>query len=90
MKRFRMSEWLFITILLVSLVALTSPVQLPVLLFKSAQVTLSGWIGYWFDRGIAPHNRPANTDLSDIERAAASVRRAIIVGAAMLAGALGA
>lgn len=90
MKNFRMSEWLWTTVVLVGLVALTSPVQLPVMVFKLCQVTLCGWIGYWFDRSVAPNTRPANADLEPIERSAASLRRAIIIGAAMLAGALGA
>lgn len=90
MKSFRMSEWLLITIVLVVIVALLFPVQLPVLVFKVTQVSLSGWIGYWFDRGIAPQTRPGNMDLTPNERAAASLRRAIIVAAAMVAGALGA
>lgn len=90
MKKFRMSEWFWVTVALVGLVALMSPVQLPVMVFKACQVTLSGWIGYWFDRSVAPTTRPANHDLAPIERAAASLRRAIIIGAAMMAGALGA
>jgi hypothetical protein len=89
-KRLRMIEWMFVTAIMLSLVGVTSPVQLPVLLFKVCQVTLSGWIGYWFDRGIAPQTRPGNMDLTPNERAAASLRRAIIVAAAMVAGALGA
>lgn len=90
MKNIRMSEWLLVTALLLVVVAVTAPMQLPVMVFKAAQVTLSGWIGYWFDRGIAPTTRPNNPDLASNERAAASLRRAIVIGAAMIAGALGA
>lgn len=90
MKNFRMLDWFVITSLLVGLVALTAPVQLKVLVFKVAQVSLSGWVGYWFDRGIAPYARPDSTSLSSQERSAAGLRRAIIIAAAMIAGALGA
>lgn len=90
MKNFRMLDWFVITSLLVGLVALTAPVQLKVLVFKVAQVSLSGWVGYWFDRGIAPYARPDSDRLTSQERSAAGLRRAIIIAAAMIAGALGA
>ncbi|MGO4380355.1 putative holin [Pseudoduganella sp. RAF53_2] len=90
MKKIRMVEWLLVTVALIALVALMSPVQLPVIIFKTAQVTLSGWVGYWFDRGVAPTTRPNNPDLTPMERSAASIRRAIVIGFAMVAGALGA
>ena len=90
MKRFRMLDWLIISLILLALVAVTSPKLIPVLLLKATQVTLYGWIGYWFDRGIAPNQRPDDLSLEVSERSAAGHRRAIIIGAAMIAGALGA
>lgn len=90
MKNFRMLDWFLITLLLVGLVYVTAPTQLKVLVFKVAQVSMSGWLGYWFDRGIAPYARPDNPDLTPLERMAAGLRRAIIIAAAMIAGALGA
>lgn len=90
MKRIRMLDWFLITVLLIGLVYLTAPAQLQVLIFKVAQVSLCGWLGYWFDRGIAPYARPDSGRLTSQERAAAGMRRAIIIGCAMLAGSLGA
>lgn len=89
-KNFRMLGWFVINIGMVGAVYLLAPQQLPVLVFKACQITMSGWIGYWFDRGIAPNTRPGNQALEPEERAAASHRRAVIVAAAMIAGALGA
>lgn len=89
-KSLRMLSWFTINVVMVGAVYLLQPTLIPVLVFKACQVTMSGWIGYWFDRGIAPATRPGNPDLTPAERAAASIRRALIVAAAMIAGALGA
>lgn len=90
MKQFRMSEWMLVTVLLLTAVGVTAPDQFSVVVFKTCLVALCGWMGYWFDRGVAPTCRPNNPDLTTTERAAASLRRAIIIGAAMIAGSLGA
>ena len=88
--KFRMIEWLLVTLLLVAAIAAIAPHQLPVVAYKLMQVTLFGWIGYWLDRRLFPYARPDGQMLSDTERAVANLRRAIVVGCAMLAGALGA
>jgi hypothetical protein len=86
----RMIDWFLINIVMVGAVYLVAPQQIPILIFKACQVSLSGWLGYWFDRSTAPMNRPGNPELEPGERAAASIRRGMIIAAAMIAGALGA
>ena len=44
--------------LLVGALALVSPVQLPVMLYKLALVLLAGCVGYWLDRWLFPYSRP--------------------------------
>ena len=90
MTPYRMLDWLLISILLLLLVFAMAPQQIQVLVFKMAQVAISGYIGYWFDRSVAPNVRPHCEKLTAQERAAAGLRRALIISAAMIAGALGA
>lgn len=90
MKNIRMIEWLLITVVLAIAISIVAPHQLPVVAFKALQVTLFGWIGYWLDRRMFPYSRPDALTLSDIERSAASIRRAIVCGCVVIAGALGA
>jgi len=45
-------------VLLVAALALISPAQLPVMLYKLALVLLAGFAGYWLDRWIFPYARP--------------------------------
>lgn len=89
-SKLRMIDWFLINICMVAAVYLIAPYQIPVLIFKACQVSISGWLGYWFDRSTAPVNRPGNPELDAGERAAASIRRGMIIAAAMIAGALGA
>lgn len=89
-RKFRMVDWFLISLALLALVAVMRPQHIPVMVAKVALVTVSGWVGYWFDRGIAPTTRPDDPHLTSLEMAAASVRRAIVIGAAMIAGGLGA
>jgi len=49
---------LLLAVLLLALIALVSPAQLPVVLYKAALVTLAGVIGYWLDRSFFPYARP--------------------------------
>lgn len=86
----RMSDWLFVTVLLVGLIAWISPQQLPVSLYKLSLITMSAVVGYWIDRSLFPYARPDEVRLTDsTERAAAMLRRAMIVGCAMLSVSLG-
>lgn len=87
----RLWGWAVITILLTSAIWLLSPQQLPVSLYKLSLVTLAGVAGYWIDRSLFPYARPDSmAEISRLVFSAAMLRRAIIVGCAMLAMGLGA
>ncbi|MEO8120736.1 MAG: putative holin [Rhodoferax sp.] len=99
----RLSGWLLITLVLLACVWAIAPQQLPVSLYKLSLVTLAAVVGYWLDRSLFPYARPdkfeqlarANTvhmvAISLLESMNwACLRRAIIVGCAMLAMGLGA
>ncbi len=87
----RMSGWLLITLVLTTLIYVFSPQQLPVSLYKLSLITMAAVVGYWIDRSLFPYARPDNSQLLTVPIvcAAAMLRRAIIVGAAMLAVSLG-
>ena len=92
----RLSGWLLITLVLLACVWAIAPHQLPVSLYKLSLVTLAAVAGYWIDRSLFPYARP-DSYLMGMMRAdqlqlmgMAMLRRAIIVGAAMLAMGLGA
>lgn len=124
----RLFGWLIATVLLLVVIALLAPQQLPVSLYKLSLVTTAGVVGYWLDRSLFPYARPdglmgfvADDDLAtltalhhdsddpdtlehalDVEASfdptwpgqivfgMAMLRRAVIVGCAMLAMGLGA
>lgn len=91
----RLSGWLLITLVLLACVWAIAPQQLPVSLYKLSLVTLAAVVGYWIDRSLFPYARPDiffqyRTVPATTLLAAAMIRRAIIVGCAMLAMGLGA
>ena len=100
----RLSGWLIITIALLFLVWLLAPQQLPVSLYKLSLVSLAAVVGYWLDRSLFPYARPDffmllvnvhkyrsyESAIAAAALAASMIRRAIIVGCAMLAMGLGA
>ncbi|MCW3700384.1 putative holin [Burkholderia cenocepacia] len=58
-KRFpRLTSWLVAAIILVAAIALFSPQQLPVALYKLSLVSLAAVVAYWLDRGLFPYARP--------------------------------
>jgi len=110
----RTTSWLIAACVLLSAVAVISPVQLPVILYKGALVSLAAVLGYWLDRSLFPYARPDGYLVSDWRDdvnapnhvpsgrvdypvvsgyhwifAAALLRRAVVVGAAMAGVALG-
>lgn len=91
MKFPRMFDWLLVTLILAALIYVFSPQQLPVSLYKLSLITMAAVVGYWIDRSLFPYARPDDAVLipSHILQAAAQLRRAIIVGCAMLAVSLG-
>lgn len=87
----RLAGWLVIALVLLAAVWAVAPQQLPVSLYKLSLVALAAVVGYWIDRSIFPYARPDAFALFDTKlMAAAMVRRAIVVGCAMLAMGLGA
>ncbi|OGS90843.1 MAG: hypothetical protein A2Z95_06140 [Gallionellales bacterium GWA2_60_18] len=93
MKLPRMFNWLLVTLALAGLVYVFSPQQLPVSLYKLSLISMAAWVGYWIDRALFPYARPDQfiNSMIDVSLvfAVAMLRRAIIVGCAMLAVSLG-
>lgn len=100
MKLPRMFDWIIVTILLTVLIYVLAPQQLPVSLYKLSLITTAAVVGYWIDRSLFPYARPdqlevgtangsASITAEGILIAVAMLRRAIIVGCAMLAVSLG-
>ena len=54
----RNSLFLLLAALLLAVIAVVSPVQLPVVLYKAALIALAAVIGYWLDRALFPYARP--------------------------------
>ena len=86
---FRMSGWGFVAVAALAAVAFVSAEQLPVALWKFAQVASGGFLGYWLDRHLFPYARPdklgAEGDPHGIVFASAMLRRAAIVAATIVA-----
>ena len=57
-KKPRLSGWLLTSVLLLGIIALVSPQQLPVVIYKLALITLAAVLGYWLDRSLFPKARP--------------------------------
>jgi hypothetical protein len=53
-----MSGWLLIAVLLIAVIAVIAPKQLPVALFKLTLVSLAAVLGYQLDRSLFPYARP--------------------------------
>ena len=87
----RMFDWLLATLVLTTLIYILAPQQLPVSLYKLSLIAMAAVVGYWIDRSLFPYARPDNPSIQpyDMIVAAAMLRRAIIVGCAMLAVSLG-
>jgi hypothetical protein len=87
----RMTEWLVIALLLAAGIYIEAPQQLGVSLYKLSLLATAAWFGYWIDRSLFPYARPDDLAVAPgIEASACMIRRAIIVGCAMLAVSLGA
>ncbi|EIJ4835202.1 putative holin [Escherichia coli] len=100
-----MRGWLVAAVLLLLIIALVSPQQLPVVVYKLSLISLAAVLGYWLDRSLFPKARPGQY-LKHDERlmaegrwpvqtglhlvfSAALIRRALIVAAVCLAVAMG-
>lgn len=88
----RLTLWAIVSVILLFAIAMVSPQQLPVVLYKLALVTLACVLGYWLDRALFPYDRPHTyheygEDL--IPRGLAMLRRAFVVLACVLGLTLG-
>lgn len=90
MSQFRMLDWLVVAIAFTLLIGVIAPHQLNVTAFKLSMVSLAAVVGYWVDRSLFPYARPDELALSQVETAAAYIRRAIIVAACIVGVSLGA
>lgn len=54
----RLTSWWFLAGILTLLIALVSPVQLPVVIYKLSLVSLAAVVAYWLDRALFPYARP--------------------------------
>ncbi|RNM01230.1 putative holin, partial [Dickeya undicola] len=58
LKKFRIKRlerlfgWQITAVLLLAVIALISPQQLPVVIYKIALITLAAVLGYWLDRSL--------------------------------------
>lgn len=90
----RMVHWIVLALLLLAAIAMLSPQQLPVILYKCAQVSIFTVLGYWIDRSLFPYARPhtfehSPSDTGSYIGAICMVRRALIIFAVVLAGSIG-
>lgn len=90
----RMWEWVLATVLLVGALLFIAPENGKVMLYKLGLVTLAAVLGYWLDRTLFRASQPGTLKRSrvkgaNVPYAAAMIRRALIVSAAILGVALG-
>lgn len=100
--RHRMGMWLVVSIVLAVVAFGLSPSLLGVTVYKLNLLSIAAWLGYWIDRSLFPYARPSElladgdetifADQTDppLVVAASFLRRAIIVGACLIAFSLAA
>ena len=104
-KQLRLGGWILTAVLLLVLIALMSPQQLPVVIYKLSLITLAAVLGYWLDCSLFPKSRPGQYQqhepllmvdgkypvIPGYQRvfAAVLIRRALIVAAVCLSVAIG-
>lgn len=84
MDKLRMMQWLIISALLYTAAMLIPNPQLQIVTWKAGHLTIAAFVGYWIDRGAFIESR-----ITYHSPALLQIRRAIIIGAAMLATAMG-
>lgn len=101
----RLLGWQLTAVLLLLVIALVSPQQLPVVIYKISLITLAAVLGYWLDRSLFPKAALGQYLVHEVKLmaqgeypvkpgyhrvfAAVLIRRAIIVAAVCLAVAMG-
>ena len=90
LMRVRMLWCAIYALVLLFVVYRIAPQQVPVIVYKINLILLAGPGGYWLDRWAFPYARPDRFLTADGEvMGATMIRRAIIMGAAMLAVGMG-
>ena len=56
----RLFSWILASLLLLIIVALLAPQQLPVSLYKLSLISTAAVAGYWLDRSLFPYARPGD------------------------------
>jgi hypothetical protein len=84
--KLRATPLLALGLIVFGVVLLMNPMKLGLMLWGAARLGVYAYIGYWADRIIFPYARPHS--LTGIAEGTAWKRRALIVAAAILAGAL--
>lgn len=54
----RMFGWLLLALILLAVIAVVNPHQLPLALYKLSLIALAAVVGYWLDRSLFPYSRP--------------------------------
>lgn len=85
--RLRAWPWLAAALICCAVVGVIAPWQLGVLVWGLTAICLAAWLGYWIDRSLSPYARPHEAPDQGTANAW-MLRRAIIIGAAMLSLAL--
>ena len=83
MKNIRMKWTGLFALAFIVFVLASRPEQVYLFGWKLALIATAGWIGYWLDRELYPYARPH--EASAKEQPLVMIRRAIIVGSAMVA-----
>lgn len=85
----RMLQWLLISTALyalaVALAATESLPQIQIIMWKLGHITVAAFVGYWIDRNAF---KAAGQRMNSAANPLQEIRRAIIIGASMLATAL--
>lgn len=54
----RLTTWLFVAALLIVVIGIVSPQQVPVAIYKLSLISLAAVGSYWIDRALFPYARP--------------------------------
>lgn len=88
---FRLGWVTLVALALIAAIAILAPQQLPVFVWKFAILAFAAVAGYWLDRHLFPYARPhqyadvRSWNYSAISFAAVMLRRALVVGACIIA-----
>lgn len=84
MDKLRMAHWAVFSGLIYLAAMYVAQPQLQIVLWKIGHITVAAFVGYWIDRNVFRDSRIHSNSLPMLQ-----VRRAIIIGAAMLAISMG-